>query len=465
MEAAGGKMKYGKIFIILLIIFSLNIPALIAQKTKTPEKNTRFLFLLDCSGSMWGEINKGGRQKIVAAKSILTRLLDSLQNLPNVQMALRVYGTSKKQDCKDTHLEVGFYAGNVDEIKEKVARLQPNGTTPIAYSLTQAADDFPQEPGKNIIILLTDGMEECKGDPCAVSQALQSRGVILRPFVIGLGMNSDYSKYFDCVGKYFNAATESDLQNILSTVITQALNNTTLQVNLNDIYGKPTETNVDMTFYNAKNKTIIYNYYHTLNEAGNPDTLKVDPLLNYNIKIHTTPPLYKNDVEVISSRHNIVNIDAAQGELELDVTGSDYYNLKCLVKRGGTQEIVYVQDFNTNHKYLVGSYDLEILTVPRIQISKVKIDQSKTSKIEVPQPGKVEMNFASDVVASIYIMRNNKQEWVEDVFADALRKEVFTLQPGNYKVVYRPRNSHNTIESKQADYKIKSGTYISLNLD
>jgi hypothetical protein len=75
------------------------------------------------------------------------------------------------------------------------------------------------------------------------------------------------------------------------------------------------------------------------------------------------------------------------------------------------------------------------------------------------------MNFASDVVASIYIMRNNKQEWVEDVFADALRKEVFTLQPGNYKVVYRPRNSHNTIESKQADYKIKSGTYISLNLD
>jgi hypothetical protein len=64
------------------------------------------------------------------------------------------------------------------------------------------------------------------------------------------------------------------------------------------------------------------------------------------------------------------------------------------------------------------------------------------------------------------VMRNNKQEWVIDSEgAAAGRKDVFTLQPGSYKVVYRPKNSHNTIESKQADFKIKSGSYTNLNLE
>jgi len=433
-----------------------------------PQKKTRFLFMLDCSGSMWGEINKGGRQKIVVAKSILTRLLDSLQDLPNVELGLRVYGTApkNKQDCKDTHLEVGFYDNNASEIKDKVARLQPSGTTPIAFSLTQAADDFPLTAGRNIIILLTDGIEECKGDPCAVSKALQSRGIILRPFIIGLGMTEDYSKYFSCVGKYFNAANENDLQSILATVITQALNNTTLQVNLNDAYGKPTETNVDMTFFDAKNKNIVNNYYHTLDEEGKPDTIKIDPLIKYNIQVHTTPPLYKYDIDIKSAQHNIVNFDAPQGYLELDVAGTDYYNLKCLVKRSGSEDLIHVQDFNTTHKYIVGTYDLEILTLPRTQINKVKLEQSKTEKIEVPQPGKLELTYSRDVIGSLYVMRNNKQEWVIDINGySGARKELFTLQPGNYKVVYRPKDSHNTIETKQEDYRIQSGAFTNITLE
>jgi len=453
---------------ILVLAFLLLIGSSQNSKAQVSGKKTRFLFMLDCSGSMWGEINKGGRQKIVVAKSILTQLLDSLQNLPNVELALRVYGTApkNKQDCKDTHLEVGFYDNNAGEIKDKVARLQPSGTTPIAYSLTQAADDFPLTQGRNIVILLTDGIEECKGDPCAVSKALQARGIILRPFIIGLGMNEDYSKYFSCVGKYFNAANENDLQSILATVVTQALNNTTLQVNLNDINGKPTETNVNMTFYDAKNKNIINNYYHTLNEEGRPDTIRIDPLIKYNIQVHTTPPLFKNNIDIKSAQHNIVNFDAPQGDLELDVAGTDYYNLKCLVKKNGQSEIIHVQDFNTTHRYIVGNYDLEILTLPRIQINKVAVEQSKTAKIEVPQAGKLEITYSRDVIGSLYIMRNNKQEWVVEINGySGARKELFTLQPGSYKVVYRPKDSHNTIETKMADFKIQSGAFTNITLE
>jgi len=434
---------------------------------QTTDKKTRFLFMLDCSGSMWDDINRGGRQKIVVAKSILSRLVDSLQHLPNVEMALRVYGTSPKNkyDCKDTHLEVGFYDHNSEDIIDKVSRLEPSGTTPIAFSLTQGADDFPITPGKNIIILLTDGVEECKGDPCAVSQSLQARGVILRPFIIGLGMSTDYSKYFGCVGTYFNAANENDLKNILSTVVTQALNNTTVQVYLNDINGKPTESDVDMTFYDARNKIVAYNIYHTMNAAGMPDTLKIDPLAHYNLVVQTTPPVYQNDIELKPAKHNIIALDAPQGKLQLKVKNNGSYVLKCLIKKTGQKDVVYVQDFNSIHKYIVGTYDLEALTLPRTRLSKINIDQSQTTDIEVPQPGKLELSYVRDVVGSIYVMRNNKQEWVIDVTgAGAERKELFNLQPGNYKIIYRPKNSHNTIETKVLETKIESGTFTNMSL-
>ncbi len=436
-------------------------------KAQSTEKKTRFLFMLDCSGSMWDDINKGGRQKIVVAKSILSRLVDSLQHIPNVEMALRVFGTSPKNkyDCKDSHLEVSFFDHNADEMIEKVSRLEPSGTTPIAYSLTQGADDFPNSQGKNIIILLTDGIEECKGDPCAVSQSLQGRGVILRPFIIGLGMSTDYSKYFGCVGTYFNAANENDLKNILSAVVTQALNNTTVQVYLNDINGKPTETNVDMTFYNAKSKTVVYNIYHTLNASGMPDTLKVDPLTHYNLVVQTTPPVYQNDIEFQSSKNNIIKLDAPQGNLNLSINNKSSYTIKCLVRKSGQKEVIYIQDFNSSHKYIVGTYDLEALTLPRTRINKVNVEQSNTTDIQIPQPGKLELEYKRDVVGSIYVIRNKKQEWVINVTGSGSeRKELFILQPGSYKVIYRPKYSHNTIETKQLEIKVESGSFNTMSL-
>jgi len=127
--------------------------------------------------------------------------------------------------------------------------------------------------------------------------------------------------------------------------------------------------------------------------------------------------------------------------------------------------VVYVQDFNSIHKYIVGTYDLEALTLPRTRLSKINIDQSQTTDIEVPQPGKLELSYVRDVVGSIYVMRNNKQEWVIDVTgAGAERKELFNLQPGNYKIIYRPKNSHNTIETKVLETKIESGTFTNMSL-
>ncbi|MCH8317777.1 MAG: VWA domain-containing protein [Bacteroidetes bacterium] len=134
-------------FLILLFSFSISIAHLEAQSNKKIPKKTRILFLLDASGSMLARWEKDLR--INTAKKLLSDIVDSLEQRKNLQLALRVYGhqyPKRVKNCKDTKLEVPFSPNNHAQIKKKLKLIQPKGVTPIAYSLEQAANDFPKPP-------------------------------------------------------------------------------------------------------------------------------------------------------------------------------------------------------------------------------------------------------------------------------------------------------------------------------
>jgi len=430
------------------------------------QPKTRILFLLDGSGSMWGVFEK--EQKIDVAKRLLIQLVDSLAGIPDVEVALRAYGHTSpkvKQDCKDTRLEVPFSPNNKDQIIAKLKEIKPKGTTPIAYSLSVAANDFPRSNNiRNIIILITDGIEECGGDPCAVSLGLQKRGIMLKPFIIGLGINEDIINQLDCAGNFFNATNEASFGKILNVVISNALNNTTAQVNLLDSYGKVTETDVNMTFYESKKGYILYNFYHTLNESGFPDTLFLDPFSSYNLVVHTLPPIVKNNITLNHGKHNIIALDAGQGNLNLVVKGiTNYQNLQAIVKKQSTCEIINLQPFNTIQKYLVGKYDIEILTLPKIILNDVEIKQSYTTSIEIEQPGKIVIYSQTPMVGSIYTMKNGKLEWVTTIDEKTLN-QVLVLQPGSYILSYRRKNARSTFYTNDKEFQVISGGSLSINL-
>ena len=144
---------------------------------KSPPPLTRILFIFDASQSMLGRWQSDTKFNI--AKRILTEMLDSIANLKNAEFALRVYGHQYQyppQVCNDTKLEVPFGPGNASKIKSRLRTITPKGTTPLAFSLEQAAKDFtPCTNCRNIVVLITDGLEECSGDPCAVSKMLQKK--------------------------------------------------------------------------------------------------------------------------------------------------------------------------------------------------------------------------------------------------------------------------------------------------
>jgi Ca-activated chloride channel homolog len=448
-----------------IFIFQLSLFAQVKKEQKASPV-TNLLFLFDGSGSMNAKWQSA--PKIDVAKRLMNELLDSLRYVSNVQLALRVYGHQKPfppQDCDDTRLEVPFGKGNISTIQRVIKELNPKGTTPIAKSLELCANDFPQAHGRNIIILITDGIEECGGDPCAATVALQKKGIFLKPFVIGLGLDDALKKSFDCVGRYFDATNEVMFKQALNVVISQALNPTSLQVNLLDLHHNPTETNVNMTFYDQHTGAIRYNFIHTLNARGLPDTLAVDPLSSYRIIVHTIPTVSKDSITLTPGKHTIVGISAPQGYLTFTMKGLiEYKKLQAIVRKRYEMQTLNVQNFNSTEKYLVGKYDLEVMTLPRTYVEDVDISQSKTTTVEVAQPGIASFIYTAPGYGSIYTEDKGELRWIYNLDTYS-SKETVVLQPGKYRVVFRPKTAKESIYSISKSFEIISGTSVAIQMN
>ena len=441
--------------------FAQNQPQ-IAQK---PEPLTRILFIFDASQSMLGRWQSDTKFNI--AKRIISEMLDSIANLKNTEFALRVYGHQYQfppQVCTDTKLEVAFAPGNAAKIKSRLRTLNPRGTTPLAYSLEQSAKDFPLCANcRNIVILITDGMEECSGDPCAVSKMLQKNGIILKPFIIGIGQ--DFNIAFNCVGTYFDATNEKDFRKALNVVISQALNSTTMQVNLLDESGRPTETDAAMTFTNVATGKVMYNYIHTMNNRGLPDTLVVDPLITYHIDIHTLPPVTIDTLQIIPGKHTIAATDAPQGYLQLKMAGNSnaVKGLQCIVRENGSFQTLNVQNFGDTEKYITGKYDLEVLSLPRLTIDSIDVSQSQTTTIEIPEPGIAVFRKSFNGYGTLLLNDKNKLTRIYEL-NETLTLETLYLQPGSYRIVFRPKNSRATLYTVEQSFIIESGKTTDIQL-
>lgn len=458
------KKQSRKYWFYLFLCLFLPLTEVVAQS----QTKTRILFVLDGSQSMLGRWNN--KQKIQVANRLLKQTVDSLARFDHVEVALRVYGhqfsvAAGNRSCEDSKLEVPFASNNHPMIHKKLDAIRPQGTTPIAYSLEQTKNDFPSCGNcRNIIILITDGIEECDGDPCAVARALQKNGVTLKPFVIGMSLDVEIAKAFECVGNFYNTKDEETFTNVLGIVISQALNNTTVQVNLLDINGKANETNAAMTFYDQHSGQIAYNFVHTMNDRGVPDTLPINPLGKYRLVVHTIPPVSKENITITPGKHNVIAVDAPQGELILKVNGhNEYESLQYLIKKGGSAKTINVQYNDQKQKYIVGKYDLEVLTVPRTYINDVEISQSHTTKVEIPQAGIATFILSNPGISSIFLRDGDEINWVCDLKDDATRETV-VLQPGSYMFIHRAQHARESILTKQKEFTITSGSSTQIRL-
>jgi hypothetical protein len=147
-------------------------------------------FILDVSGSMNARF--GDTTRIGAARKAIESAVNAIPDGTVVAFRLysdRVPQTDKAASCKDTHLAVPFGPINKQQIISIANQANPLGQTPIAYSLEQAAADFPSGDIQPVIILVSDGEESCGGDPIAVAKALLAKGFKVKINTIGIDVD------------------------------------------------------------------------------------------------------------------------------------------------------------------------------------------------------------------------------------------------------------------------------------
>lgn len=427
-----------------------------------PEK-TRILFVLDGSGSMdalWDD--KQSRMDV--AKAILTRLVDSLRVNPALEIGLRVYGHQfprSSNNCKDSRLEVPFGQKNHNAIVSKIKSITPRGVTPITFAIEQAAKDFPSAAGyRNILILITDGVESCGGDPCSMSKALQAKGVFLRPFVIGLGLKG--GSVLDCVGKYIDSENALSFNKILNKSIEVSLAKTTVSIELLNGQDKPSETDIDVSFINSITGISAYEFVHYRDRLGRPDSVQIDQVVPYDIRVNTVPPVIKRNIEFNYGKHNVFSIPIPQGTLVIKPEGRGN-NFTFLVREPGKSATLNIQKSNEPYRYLAGEYEVETFTLPR-RIFKVDITADQTQTISVPATGLVNINSLMKGIGTLFeVLPSGESQWVCNLDENATIHS-YNLLPGMYKIAFRAKQAGGSKFTRLKTIEVKPGVTVNVSM-
>jgi Ca-activated chloride channel family protein len=237
----------------LKVPFSEFKPAKAPPKSAGPKKkvNQDLEIILDASGSMLGKL--GRRSKMEIAKKALLELTADLMGRDDLAVGIRVYGHQshrKKKDCRDSKLEIPFARVNQTQIKALLKRIKPRGYTPLAYSLKKAASDFKAAKRGRSVILITDGLETCQGDPCAIARKLAASGMKITLHVVGFDLKKGEMQKLACLtkpsgGLLLEARNAGELRHALRKAA-KRLGNRNLIVKATGSRGKPRQVHVEV---------------------------------------------------------------------------------------------------------------------------------------------------------------------------------------------------------------------------
>ncbi|MCF6305182.1 MAG: VWA domain-containing protein [Rhodobacteraceae bacterium] len=175
------------------------------------------MVIIDASNSMWGQID--GVSKMEIARGVIGDLTGDLNT--ESDFGLIAYGHRRTSDCGDIEVLLPVAPLDSAAFSAAVNRLQPRGRTPLTAAVELAAQTLDSTNRSARIIVLTDGLESCDADPCALASALEASGLDFTTHVIGFGVSeiADQSQ-ISCLaentgGVYLTADTADELSSAL----------------------------------------------------------------------------------------------------------------------------------------------------------------------------------------------------------------------------------------------------------
>ncbi len=175
------------------------------------------VLILDASGSMWGQIN--GKAKTVIAREVLNELIDSLA--ADLRVGLSAYGHRREKDCQDIEMLIPVGPPDPAAMKTKIAAIKPKGKTPLSDAVKQAATALNYSKQRATVVLVSDGLETCNADPCALAAELARTGMDFKVHVIGFDISKEDQGRLRCLadktgGLFLPAGDAQSLRSALS---------------------------------------------------------------------------------------------------------------------------------------------------------------------------------------------------------------------------------------------------------
>lgn len=133
------------------------------------------------------------------------------------------YGHRRRGDCSDIETIVAPGEGTRAEILQRIDAITPTGKTPLTNAVEQAATALAYTDAPATVVLISDGLESCERDPCAVSEALERAGVGFTAHVVGFGLGDEDASALSCIaentgGQYLSARNADEPGEALSAV-------------------------------------------------------------------------------------------------------------------------------------------------------------------------------------------------------------------------------------------------------
>jgi Ca-activated chloride channel family protein len=205
------------LFMRFALPLTLSLFAASSLAAQTTDRDVMVVF--DMSGSMWGQVD--GVAKVEIARDAFDGLLGDWQS-NDTRTGLVAYGHRERGNCAD--IETLAVPGDGSDIAAIVAGLSPIGKTPLSDAVRQAAEVLRFTEEAATVVLLSDGVETCSADPCAVGAELEALGLDFTAHVIGFDIAEADKAQLQCLanatgGQYFDAADAGELADAMDGVM------------------------------------------------------------------------------------------------------------------------------------------------------------------------------------------------------------------------------------------------------
>ncbi|MEM9705507.1 MAG: VWA domain-containing protein [Pseudomonadota bacterium] len=212
-----------------------------ADAAADPADRPDILFVFDASQSMGQSLRMDAQTgadrandptlvtKSAVAQSALEALIDERE--AEARLGLMVYGATAEDDCEDITLQSDLSA-DASALKASLRNALPKGMSPIDLALQRAIKTLAKSAhprAQKSVVLLSDGIETCGGDPCAVARRARTSGVAMKIHVVGLDVDPEARAQLACIaeaggGQYADARNADQIGEGLSSVVARALN-------------------------------------------------------------------------------------------------------------------------------------------------------------------------------------------------------------------------------------------------